>query len=155
MATVDLGNIQRTIARLAANAPAQSDGPDSLDEKLAQLRQKQLRAREQILGPLIGRLGADAASITRELGANGRSTADAVRRLRRPSAASVAAGKARFALTSEQLRANIGILNGTIVQPGPETVVVLPQPAAILATPRISTRCSTPTYHRTTAVRDS
>jgi len=70
----------------------------------------------------------------RELGANARSAADSLRRLRQSSSAAVAAGKARFVLTSEQLRANIGILNGTIVQPGPETVVVLPQPAVILAT---------------------
>jgi hypothetical protein len=135
MTTVDLGDIQRTIATLAADACTQPDEADDIEKKLAQLRQEQLRARERILGPLIGRLGADAETITRELGANGRSAADALRRLRQPSAAAVAAGKARFALTSEQLRANIGNVNGTIFQPGPETLVVLPQPVTILATP--------------------
>jgi hypothetical protein len=135
MATVDLGTIQRTIATLAADARAQPNGVDGIEKKLAQLRQEQLRARERILGPLIGRLGPDAETIARELGANGRAAADALRRLRQPSAAAVAAGKARFALTSEQLRANIGIINGTVFQTGPETLVVLPQPTAILTTP--------------------
>jgi hypothetical protein len=133
MATVDLTDIQGTIAALAANAPAKPGGPDGIEEQLAHLHAEQLRARERILQPVIGRLGTDATSIMRELGASGRSGADGLRRLRRPAPATVAAGKAQFALAAEQLRANIGILNGVVVQPGPESVVVLPQPAAILA----------------------
>jgi hypothetical protein len=135
MATVDLNDVQRTIAALASDARAQADGKDGAEEKLAHFRDEQMQARERILQPLIGRIGTDTASIARELGATGRSAADELRRLRQPSAAAVAAGKARFALISEQLRANIGILNGIAVQPGPETVVVLPQPSAILVTP--------------------
>jgi hypothetical protein len=133
MATVDLSDIKRSIAELASDPRPQPEVTDGVEEQIARLRDEQLRARERILQPLYGRIGADVASITRELGATERAAADALRRLRAPSAAAVAAGKARFALTSEQLRANIGILDGTVIQPGPETVVVLPQPVAILA----------------------
>ena len=134
MAMVDLNDVQRTIAALASDTRTQAHGLGT-EEKLEHLRDEQMRARERILQPLIGRLGTDAASIMRELGATGRSAAADLRRLRQPTSAAVAAAKARFALTSEQLRANLGIVNGTVVQPGPETVVVLPQPSAILATP--------------------
>jgi hypothetical protein len=135
MATVDLSEIKRTIAALASDAQAKPDVASGIDEQIAQVRDRQLRARVRILQPLLGRLGTDVASITQELGATGRAAADALRTLRAPSSAAVAAGKARFALTSEQLRASIGSLDGTVFQPGPTTVVVLPQPVAILGSP--------------------
>jgi hypothetical protein len=135
MATVDLDDVQRTIAALATDAHTRADGNSGTEKEIAQLCDEEIRARERILQPLIGRVGTDFTAILRELGANGRSAADDLRRLRQPSSAAVEAGKARFALTSEQLRANIGVLNGVVVQPGPETVVVLPQPSAILVTP--------------------